>query len=124
MVPIITLLTVLVISVLITRVATMAMVHTGLSKESALFQSRSAFTGVGFTTLGAPKGGVVIQDGDELLLYGRVEELDELDSRRGGRTGDREHAQAVKRQRETLDQEYKEDEDARSRSSESETDHG
>ncbi len=37
-------------SLIVTRVATMALVLTGMSKESARFQARSAFTGVGFTT--------------------------------------------------------------------------
>lgn len=50
MLSIITLLTVLCISILITRIATVALTHTGLSKQSARFQARSAFTGVGFTT--------------------------------------------------------------------------
>jgi hypothetical protein len=35
---------------LITKVAAMALAHTGLSRESSKFQARSAFTGVGFTT--------------------------------------------------------------------------
>ena len=50
MIPIITLLIVLFISILLTRIATVALTHTGLSRESAKFQARSAFTGVGFTT--------------------------------------------------------------------------
>lgn len=50
MAAIISLLIVIILSVLITRVAAIALVHTGLSKESAKFQSRSAFTGAGFTT--------------------------------------------------------------------------
>lgn len=33
-----------------TRIATIALVYTGLSREAARFQARSAFTGVGFTT--------------------------------------------------------------------------
>src|SRR5204863_1437497 len=37
-------------SLLITRVGTTALVHTGLSREVARFQARSAFFGVGFTT--------------------------------------------------------------------------
>lgn len=45
-----TLLVVLNSSILITRVATVALTHTGLSRESAKFQACSAFTGVGFTT--------------------------------------------------------------------------
>ncbi len=50
MVSIVTLLVVLTLSILITRIATVALTHTGLSRESATFQARSAFTGVGFTT--------------------------------------------------------------------------
>lgn len=50
MVAIISLLVILTLSILITRIAAVALVHTGLSKESAVFQSRSAFTGVGYTT--------------------------------------------------------------------------
>jgi len=38
------------LSVLITRIATIALTHTGLSRESARFQARSALTGSGFTT--------------------------------------------------------------------------
>ena len=41
---------ILTFSILITRIATVALTHTGLSRESARFQARSAFTGVGFTT--------------------------------------------------------------------------
>jgi len=50
MIPIITVLTVIILSILVTKVATIALTLTGLSKESARFQARSAFTGVGFTT--------------------------------------------------------------------------
>lgn len=38
------------VSLLISRVATVALIVTGLSRESARFQARSALTGVGFTT--------------------------------------------------------------------------
>ncbi len=55
MVPIITLILVLSLSIVITRVATVALTYTGLAKEVARFQSRSAFTGVGFTTNEAEK---------------------------------------------------------------------
>ena len=44
------LLIVLTLSLLVTRVATMALMLTGMSRESARFQARSAFTGVGYTT--------------------------------------------------------------------------
>lgn len=38
------------VSLLITRVATVALVVTGLTRQSARFQARSALTGVGYTT--------------------------------------------------------------------------
>jgi len=47
---IITVILILVFSILITRVAAIALIHTGLSREASKFQARSAFTGVGFTT--------------------------------------------------------------------------
>jgi K+/H+ antiporter YhaU regulatory subunit KhtT len=40
---------VLIISIFVTRIAAIALSHTGLSQETAKFQARSAFTGVGFT---------------------------------------------------------------------------
>ncbi len=43
------------ISILFTRIATISLMHTGLSKQLARFQARSAFTGVGFTTGEAEK---------------------------------------------------------------------
>ncbi|HKL36547.1 MAG TPA: TrkA C-terminal domain-containing protein [Salegentibacter sp.] len=50
MTAIISLLIIISISVLITRIGTIAFLHTGLSKEVAKFQARSAYLGVGFTT--------------------------------------------------------------------------
>lgn len=47
---IISLLAVITLSVLTTRIGALAFVHTGLSRETAKFQARSAFMGVGFTT--------------------------------------------------------------------------
>lgn len=44
------LLLIIFISIVITKIATVALIHTGLSKETAQFQARSALTGVGFTT--------------------------------------------------------------------------
>ena len=49
------LLTALGLSLLITRLASTALMLTGLSKEAARFQARSAFTGTGFTTHEAEK---------------------------------------------------------------------
>lgn len=47
---IIFLLVVALVSLLITRIATMALTVTGMTRESARFQARSALTGAGFTT--------------------------------------------------------------------------
>lgn len=41
---------IVIISILITRIATIALAHTGMSRQAARFQARSAFTGAGFTT--------------------------------------------------------------------------
>lgn len=41
---------ILAVSLLITRIATVALQLTGVSKANARFQARSAFTGVGYTT--------------------------------------------------------------------------
>lgn len=50
MAALIILLTVVAISILVTRIASRMLVLTGLSEETARFQARSAFSGVGFTT--------------------------------------------------------------------------
>ena len=50
MIALASLLVIVLLSLLITRVATVALVLTGLSRESARFQARSALSGVGFTT--------------------------------------------------------------------------
>lgn len=50
MAAIISLLVIISLSVLATRIGALALVHTGLSKEAAKFQARSAYMGVGFTT--------------------------------------------------------------------------
>lgn len=47
---ILSVLLVLFASLLVTRVAAVALIETGLSREAARFQARSAFTGTGFTT--------------------------------------------------------------------------
>lgn len=48
--PVLAFFVVLIISILVTRVASIALAHTGMSREAARFQARSAFTGSGFTT--------------------------------------------------------------------------
>lgn len=50
MLAILSLLTIICLSIVVTRVASVALSQTGLSMEAARFQARSAFTGVGFTT--------------------------------------------------------------------------
>lgn len=55
MLAIFSLLLVLSLSLLITRIATIALAYTGMSRESARFQARSAFTGTGFTTTESEK---------------------------------------------------------------------
>ena len=52
---IITLLCTLALSLFVTRVATVALQLTGLAREVARFQARSAFSGVGFTTFESEK---------------------------------------------------------------------
>ncbi len=50
MIAIISLFIVLILSLITTRIATVALTLTGLSEETAKFQARSAFTGCGYTT--------------------------------------------------------------------------
>ena len=50
MVAVFSLFIIITLSILVIRFATLALSYTGLSKEIARFQARSAFTGVGFTT--------------------------------------------------------------------------
>jgi hypothetical protein len=50
MIPVISVLLVAILSVVVIRVATVALVHTGMGHEAARFQARSAFTGAGYTT--------------------------------------------------------------------------
>ena len=50
MLPIVSLLLIVFLSLVVARIATVALVHTGLGHEAARFQARSALTGVGFTT--------------------------------------------------------------------------
>jgi len=50
MIAIFSLFTIAILSLLVTRIAAMALMFTGLSREAARFQARSAFSGVGYTT--------------------------------------------------------------------------
>jgi len=53
--PVISLLVVVVCSLMVVRIATIALALTGLSQQLARFQARSAFTGAGFTTTESEK---------------------------------------------------------------------
>lgn len=55
MVAAISLLVVVMVSILITRIATIMLTHTGLSQETARFQARSAISGTGFSTAEAER---------------------------------------------------------------------
>lgn len=50
MIAILSLLVVVTLSILVTRVATILLMHTGMASQAARFQARSAFSGAGFTT--------------------------------------------------------------------------
>jgi hypothetical protein len=50
MTAILSLLMVVTLSILVTRIAAVALRHTGLARQTARFQARSAFSGAGFTT--------------------------------------------------------------------------
>ncbi len=50
MIAVVSVLLVLTIAMIVIRVASVALVHTGMGREAARFQARSAFTGAGFTT--------------------------------------------------------------------------
>jgi len=50
MVAVISLFLIIALSMIVTKVAAAFLVHTGLSRDMARFQARSAFTGAGFTT--------------------------------------------------------------------------
>lgn len=55
MIAAITLFLVVSLSALITKIAAIALIHTGLSTDSARFQARSAYTGAGFSTAESEK---------------------------------------------------------------------
>lgn len=50
MVPVISVILIITVSLLVTKIATVILVQTGLSQQAAKFQARSALTGTGFTT--------------------------------------------------------------------------
>ncbi len=54
---------------------------------------------------GAPVGRTMVQEGDTLILYGRAEDLREIDHRTAGAEGDASHDLAVERHNEMVDRE-------------------
>ncbi|MFC1614363.1 TrkA C-terminal domain-containing protein [Gemmatimonadota bacterium] len=56
---------------------------------------------------GTPLATTTIEPADNLILYGRVSCLMELDQRRKGKHGDREHEKAVAEQMEIVGDEFK-----------------
>ena len=57
------LLSVVAVSILVTRIATRAFMLTGLSRDAARFQARSIITGTGFTTDGPTTSSTTRCDG-------------------------------------------------------------
>lgn len=53
--PLISLFIIVFLSVIITKIGARALIKTGLARDAAVFQARSAFTGVGYTTREAEK---------------------------------------------------------------------
>ncbi|MFW6350850.1 MAG: potassium channel family protein [Bacteroidota bacterium] len=53
--PLISLFIIIFLSIIITKIGARALIKTGLAQDAAIFQARSAFTGVGFTTREAEK---------------------------------------------------------------------
>lgn len=83
------LLLVVAVSLLATRVATVILVATGMSRAVARFQARSALTGAGFTT--SESEAMV----NHPVRRRVVMALRALDDRPQGPAGDRQHAEAV-----------------------------
>lgn len=59
--------------------------------------------------VGAPRGSTVIYPGDAVVLYGRAEGLKNLDRRREGGEGDRDHDKAVGREEERMSEQEREE---------------
>lgn len=64
------------------------------------------------TFLGTPQGDTRLEAGDRLVVYGRVEALQELDERRRGYTGDMAHEAAVQEQEEVVEDQERRDPEA------------
>ncbi len=65
-----------------------------LSREGILVLSIIRING---ECIAAPKGSDRVNPGDTLILYGLIDDLDELDNRPAGEAGDQAHQRAIKR---------------------------
>ncbi len=61
--------------------------------------------------VGVPDGKTEIRPGDILIIYGRVQNVAEIDQRRMGTTGNREHKQKVEEQERKKKEEKSKDAD-------------
>ena len=97
MTAILSLLLVVTLSILVTRIAAVALRHTGLARQTARFQARSAFSGAGFTTSESEKvvnHPVRRRTGDATAHQAAVAEQDRVASRERVRSGRQEDPDA------------------------------
>jgi len=59
--------------------------------------------------VGCPTGRTTVHEGDTLLLYGRMDAFDELNTRRKGAAGDRRHEEAVEDQRQEMQEQERQE---------------
>jgi hypothetical protein len=90
------------LGLMITRVAAVALRTTGLSTEVARAWWCWACGGATGADVGMPSGGTTIQAGDTVIAYGEAGQLDELRDRKEGASGDEAHERASVRRRRLL----------------------
>ena len=66
--------------------------------------------------LGAPNGQTCINPQDLLILYGRANNLSELDSRQANRQGDAAHQNAMAKQKQVVSEQNRQEETAQTKS--------
>jgi|AntDryMetagUQ889_1029465.scaffolds.fasta_scaffold42627_1 hypothetical protein len=111
MVALVSLLVVIALSLLITRIAAVALTLTGLSPQIARFQARSAFTRavvvLGIersddTYLGAPTESTRLHRGDIVTVYERRQTLENLHLRPADARGEQDRRRSQAQHREHL----------------------
>ena len=65
---------------------------------------------VGGEFIGTPNGDTMLEEGDNVIIYGRDSTVAELSQRQSGATGDREHLQEVSKTERVRDAEKRLDE--------------